>query len=95
MNELYFWGSALIVGLFLLKLVPAEKLKGTNKKMREKIPGFLLAVLYVLIGVLFIAGGYLLCFFLGAPPVVSMIITGALLGAFIGFIPLVDIRHSK
>lgn len=95
MNELYFWGATFVVGLLLLKLLPAEKLKGANRKMREKIPGFLLAVMYVLIGVLLIVGSYLLCFFLNAPAPLTMIIVGSILGAFIGLIPLVDVRHSK
>lgn len=95
MNEIYFWVSVFAVGLILLKALPAEKLKATNMKIREKLPGGLVAILYVLIGVCFIGGSFLLCSVLGASTEVKGIVTGAFLGAFIGLIPIVDSRHSK
>ena len=95
MDELYFWGTAVIVGLLLLKLLPASKLSSFNKKMREKIAGPLIAVLYILILVLLFIGVYGICFFLSANVIVTRVLTGAVLGAFIGLIPLVDSRHVK
>lgn len=95
MTELYFWGSTFVVGLLLLKLVPAEKLARANRKMRERLPGFLVVIMYIIIGGLFTAGSFLLLSFLGAPTWVTYVITGALVGAFIGLIPLIDPKHSK
>ena len=95
MDELYFWGSAVIVGLLLLKLLPASKLSSFNKKMREKIAGPLISVLYILIFVLLFIGVYGICYLLSANVTVICILTGAVLGAFIGLIPLVDSRHAK
>ena len=95
MNELYFWGSAVVVGLILLKAIPAEKLRSTNNKMREKISGGVLAVLYVLIGVLFFVSTYFLCEILNVNVIAKNVLTGAILGAFIGFIPLVDSRYAN
>lgn len=95
MNELYFWGSTFIVGLVLLKAMPAEKVAGINNKIREKIPGKLLAALYVLTGIFLFAGFYILLTVLEAPSPVKSIVTGTTLGAFIGFIPLVDKRKKK
>lgn len=95
MDELYFWIAAVVVGFVLLKAIPAKKMAGLNKRMREKIPGFLLAILFILIGAFFIAGIYFLCDFLDTPKVLTRILTGAILGAFIGFIPLVDGRNTK
>lgn len=95
MNELYFWLSALIVGIVLLKGLPAEKLSGINKKLRAKMNGGLLAVLYVLTGVFIFAGVYLLCLVLGAPTWLTYILSGSVIGVFIGLIPVVDKRHSK
>lgn len=94
MNELYFWFSALLVGLILLRAMPAEKVTGVNKKIREKIPGALLAALYILTGIFLFAGFYLLLTFVNAPIPVRNIVTGAILGAFIGLIPLVDKRKN-
>lgn len=95
MTELYFWLSALIVGIVFLKVLPGEKLSGINRKMREKLPGFLLAVLYILVGVFIFAGVYLLCVVLSAPTWLTYILSGSVLGAFIGLIPIVDSRHAK
>lgn len=94
MNELYFWGATFIVGLVLLRAMPAEKVAGVNKKIREKIPGALLAALYILTGILLFAGFYLLLTVIEAPSPIKNIITGAILGAFIGLIPLVDNRKK-
>lgn len=95
MNELYFWLSALIVGIVLLKGLPAEKLTGINQKLRSKMNGGLLAVLYVLVGVFLFGGVYLLCLVLSAPTWLTYILSGSVIGAFIGLIPLVDKRHSN
>lgn len=94
MNELYFWGATFIVGLVLLRAMPAEKVAGVNKKIREKIPGALLAALYILTGILLFAGFYLLLTVVEAPTPVKNIVTGSILGAFIGLIPLVDKRKK-
>lgn len=95
MTELYFWISAVVVGLILLKAIPAEKLRSANNKMRAKIHGGLLAILYVLIGVMFYIAVYFLCVVLNANEIIRNILTGAVLGAFIGFVPLVDSRYSN
>ncbi len=95
MNELYFWLSALIVGIVLLKGLPAEKLTGINQKLRSKMNGGLLGILYVLTGVFIFAGVYLLCLVLGAPTWLTYILSGSVIGAFIGLIPMVDKRHGK
>ena len=95
MTELYFWLSALTVGLVLLRTLPAEKLSAANKKIREHIPGILPTVLYVLAGVFLFAGVYMLCLVLSAPTWLSYILSGSVIGVFIGLIPLVDKKHSK
>ncbi len=95
MTELYFWLSALIVGLVLLRTLPAEKLARTNKKIRERIPGILPTVLYILTAIFIFAGVYMLCLVLSAPTWLSYILSGSVIGTFIGLIPLVDSRHSK
>lgn len=95
MTELYFWLSALTVGLVLLRTLPAEKLSGANKKIRERLPGILPTVLYILAGIFIFAGVYMLCLVLSAPAWLSYILSGSVIGAFIGLIPLVDTRHSK
>ena len=93
MEDLYLWGTAILVGLASLKLIPAKKLSKTNRKMREKIPGMALAIMYILICVLFFVGAFFLCLAFKAPVVVRNIILGLLLGLFIGFIPIVDSRN--
>ena len=95
MTELYFWLSALTVGLVLLRALPAEKLKATNRKIRERLPGILPTVLYVLTGIFLFAGVYMLCLVLSAPTWLSYILSGSVIGTFIGLIPMVDSRHSK
>lgn len=94
MNELYFWGFAVLIGLALLKLIPASSLSTANKKMREKIPGPLLVTLYILFFVLIFSATYIICLLCSAGAVLRNILTGSILGAFIGFIPLVDKKHS-
>ncbi len=95
MDELYFWLSAVLVGLIFLKAVPSEKVTGLNLKIHEKIPGRTLSLLYVFGGVLIFAGTFLLLTFVGAPRVVTYLVSGAILGAFIGLIPLVDNRKKE
>ena len=95
MDELYFWLCAVIVGLLLLKLLPADKLKAANKKMHEKLPSILLTVFYILIFVLLYVAALMLTTVFEAPDAVKNIITGSILGAFIGLIPLVDKRYSE
>lgn len=94
MDELYFWGSAVIVGLLLLKLIPASKLSTVNKKMRSKIPGSVLVLLYFLISAFTFVGIYLICLITSANVIITRVLTGSILGAFIGLIPLVDKKHS-
>lgn len=95
MDELYFWLSAVLVGLLLLKLLPAKKLAPLNKKIREKMPGYLIAILYILIFVFLFSGLHGICFLLSAPVVLTHVLTGSVIGAFIGLLPIVDSRHSK
>ena len=94
MEDLYLWGTAILVGLASLKLIPAKKLRAANRRMRARIPGMTLAIMYVIICALFFVGAYFLCLAFGAPTVVRNIILGVLLGLFIGFVPLVDRRNS-
>lgn len=79
----------------MLKAVPSEKLAGANRKMREKIPGFLLVVLYILSGAFIFGGVYILCHVTNLPVPVTYILSGAVIGAFIGLVPLVDVRNNK
>ena len=90
MEELYLWGTAIIVGLLSLKLIPAKKLSNANRRMREKIPGMTLAILYIVVCALFCVGAYFLCLGLHAPVIVRNIIVGFILGLAIGFVPIVD-----
>ncbi len=94
MEELYLWGSAIVVGLLSLKLIPAKKLKGANRRLRSRIPGVTLIILYVIIVALFFVGAYFLCLAAGAPAVVRNIILGVLIGLAIGFTPLIDGRYT-
>lgn len=94
MEELYLWGSAIVVGLLSLKLIPAKKLKGANRRLRSRIPGVTLIILYVIIVALFFVGAYFLCLAAGAPVIVRNIILGVLLGLAIGFTPLIDGRYT-
>lgn len=94
MEELYFWGAAVLVGLLLLKLVPASKLSVANKKMRAKIPGPLLVTSYILFFTLIFSATYVICLLCSANNAVRNILTGSIIGAFIGLIPLVDKKHS-
>lgn len=94
MEELYLWGTAIIVGLASLKLIPAKKLAKANRRMRARIPGVTLIILYVIICTLFLVGAYFLCFALSAPVIVRNIIIGVLIGLAIGLVPLIDGRYS-
>ncbi len=94
MDELYLWGSAIIVGLLSLKLIPAQKLKGVNRRLRSRIPGVALILLYVIIVALFFVGAFFLCLALGAPVIVRNIILGVLIGLAIGFTPIIDGRYT-
>lgn len=94
MEELYLWGSAIIVGLLSLKLIPAKKLRGANRRLRSRIPGVTLIILYVIIVALFFVGAYFLCLAAGAPVIVRNIILGVLIGLAIGFTPLIDGRYT-
>ena len=94
MEELYLWGSAIIVGLLSLKLIPAKKLRGANRRLRSRIPGVTLIILYVIIVALFFVGAYFLCLAANAPVIVRNIILGVLLGLAIGFTPLIDGRYT-
>ena len=94
MEELYLWGSAIVVGLLSLKLIPAKKLKGANRRLRSRIPGVTLIILYVIIVALFFVGAYFLCLAAGAPVIVRNIILGVLIGLAIGFTPLIDGRYT-
>ncbi len=95
MDELYLWGSAIIVGLLSLKLIPAASLKKANVRLRSRIPGVTLIILYVIICALFFVGAYFLCLAFGAPTVVRNIVLGVLIGLAIGFTPLIDGRYSE
>ena len=94
MEELWFLATAIIVGLISLKLIPAKKLRAANRKMRNVFPGMALAIMYVVIGILFIVGAYFLCEALNTGRVARDIILGVLLGLIIGFVPLVDKRNT-
>lgn len=94
MEDLYLWGTAILVGLASLKLIPAKKLSKANRRMRARFPGFAIAIMYIIICVLFFVGVFFLCLAFGAPVIVRNIILGVLLGLFIGFVPLVDGRNT-
>jgi|GEM_PF-2296402 len=95
MEDLYLWGSAIVVGLLSLKLIPAKKLARANRRMREKIPGMTLAIMYIIICILFFVAAFFLCLTFNAPVIVRNIILGVMLGLFIGFVPLVDKRNAE
>ena len=95
MEELYLWGTAILVGLASLKLIPADKLRRANRRMRSRIPGVAIIVLYFIICALFIVGAFFLCLALNAPTVVRNIIVGVLIGLSIGFTPIIDKRYSE
>lgn len=94
MNELYMWATAIVVGFILLKVIPAAKLSRANKKMREKIPGLALIIMYFVIGILIWFGIYVLLSLLNVNEIVRYVISGAIIGAFVGLIPLVDKKNS-
>ena len=94
MEDLYLWGTAILVGLVSLKLIPAKKLRGANRRMRTRFSGKALAFMYIIICILFFVGAYFLCMAFEVAPIVKNIILGVLLGLFIGFIPIVDGRNS-
>ena len=94
MDDLYLWGTALVVGLVSLKLIPAKKLSAANRRMRARFPGMAVALMYIIICILFFVGAYFLCMAFNASAVVRNIILGVLLGLFIGFVPIVDKRNS-
>ena len=94
MEELYFWGTAIIVGLASLKLIPAKKLSAANRRMRERFSGMAVAIMYIIICALFFVGAYFLCVSLEVNAIARNIILGVLLGLFIGFIPIVDKKNS-
>ncbi|MBR6917124.1 MAG: hypothetical protein IKN38_02980 [Clostridia bacterium] len=94
MDDLYLWGTAILVGLVSLKLIPAKRLAAANRRMRSRFSGMALAIMYIMIGILFFVGVYFLCMALDAPAVVRNVILGVILGLFIGFIPIVDKKNS-
>ena len=94
MEDLYLWGTAILVGLASLKLIPAKKLSAANRRMRERFPGMAIAIMYIVICILFFVGAYFLCMAFDASVIVRNIILGVLLGLFIGFVPIVDKRNS-
>ena len=95
MEDLYLWGTAILVGLASLKLIPAKKLSAANRRMRERFPGMALAIMYIVICILFFVGAYFLCMALDVNVIVRNVILGVLLGLFIGFVPIVDKRNSE
>ena len=88
------WATALIVGLASLKLLPAKRLREANLRLRSRLPGIALIILYVVICVLFFVGVFFLCLALGAPEIVRNVILGVLIGLAIGFVPLIDPRNT-
>ena len=94
MDELFLWGTAIIVGLLSLKLIPAQKLKGVNRRLRSRIPGVTLIILYVIIVALFFVGAFFICVAAGVPVIVRNIILGVLIGLAIGFTPIIDSRYT-
>ena len=94
MDDLYLWGTAILVGLASLKLIPAKKLRKANRRMRARFSGKVVALMYIAICVLLFLGIHFLCMSLDVNAIVRNVILGVLLGLFIGFIPIVDIRNS-
>ncbi len=94
MEDLYLWGTAILVGLASLKLIPAKKLSAANRRMRTRFSGMAIAIMYIVICILFFVGAYFLCVSLDVNAIARNIILGVLLGLFIGFIPIVDRKNS-
>ena len=95
MEDLYLWGTAIIVGLISLKLIPAKKLSAANRRMRARFPGLALAIMYIIICALLFVGAYFLCMSFEVNAIVRNVILGVLLGLFIGFVPIVDKRNAE
>lgn len=95
LDELYLWGTAVVVGLLSLKLIPAKKLLPVNRRLRGRIPGVALIVLYAVIWALFFVGVYFLCLALSAPVVVRNVILGVMIGLAIGLTPIIDGRYTE
>jgi len=93
MDELYMWGSALVVGLASLKLIPAKKLTAANKRMRSRFSGKVIAILYIVFWILLFAGAYFICTGVNLNPIAKNVILGVIIGLFVGFIPAVDKRN--
>ena len=93
-TDVYLWGTAIVVGLISLKLIPAKKLSSANRRMRARFPGMALAIMYIVICALFFVGTYFICLYFNANEIVRNVILGVLLGLFIGFVPIVDKRNS-
>ena len=94
MEELYLWGSAVVVGLLSLKLIPAKKLKAANNRMRRRFSGKAIALMYIIFWILIFVGALLICTAVNLNGIAKNIILGVILGAFIGLIPIVDKRNS-
>ena len=95
MEDIYLWGTAIVIGLLSLWLIPAKKLAGANRRMRARFSGTALAIMYIVIGILFFIGAMGLCIVFNAAPIVRNVILGAVIGLFIGFIPIVDKRNAE
>lgn len=95
MDYLYFWGVAIVVGLASSILIPSKKLSSVNRKMREKIPGMALTIMYIVFWILMAVAGFFLCTAFNASVPVRNAILGVILGLFIGFIPIVDRRNAE
>ena len=88
-------GTAIVIGLASLKLIPAKKLSAANKRMRNRFSGKLLAVLYVVFWILLFVGAMFICIAVNLNKVAMYIILGVILGLFVGFIPIVDKRNAE
>ena len=87
-EEMYLWITAIVVGLASMWLIPAKKLSKLNRRFRDRINGKLLAVLFFL-------GVYVICKAANVNAIARNIMLGALIGLFVGFIPVVDKRNYE
>lgn len=94
MEDLYLWGTAIVVGIAGMVIIPAKKLSKINRRLRSRIPGVTLILLYAIICALFFVSGYFLCLAFKAPLIVRNIVLGVLIGLAIALVPMIDKRNS-